>query len=143
MQERLTKKLEGIYERHITLAVVLDVRMTKKYDEAFPVALRFSREGRSFYWQIGGAYTRKQFSDICNVTKKTTPLFAIKQQWKAEIEKYANIMRTTDVGKDLSLTRLKEIVTGKVKVQEASNDKFRKKNPSTTTNEVVNGKYNR
>lgn len=124
MKEKLTKKLEGIYEHHITLAVVLDVRMTKKYDEAFPVALRFSREGRSFYWQIGGAYTRKQFSDICNVTKKTSPLFAIKQQWKSEIEKYANIMRTTDVGRDLSLTRLKEVVTGKIAVKESSNDSF-------------------
>lgn len=124
MQEKLTKKLEGIYERHITMAVVLDVRMTKKYDEAFPVALRFSREGRSFYWQVGGAYTRKQFSDICNITKKTSPLFVIKQQWKAEIEKYANVMRTTDVGRDLSLSRLKEVVTGKVSAEGPCKDSF-------------------
>lgn len=63
---KYTKSLLVIKERNCTASLVLDRRTQRRNAMEFPLSLRFTIDRKFFYHTVGGSYTEKQFSDICN-----------------------------------------------------------------------------
>ena len=64
--EKLTKSLPLFKERGCTVSLALDIRTNRRKSSEYPLSVRFTLERKAFYYPVGGSYTAKEFSDICN-----------------------------------------------------------------------------
>lgn len=113
MEEKLTKKFDGFNERKIHMAIVLDKRSNKKGITKYPVAARFSYDTHLYYKAIGGEFSEKEFSDICNTGKSGSKYYVIQKRWKEAIEKYSDLLVNLCPGYDLTLDMVKNAIEGK------------------------------
>ena len=78
---KLTKSLPVIKERNCTASLVLDRRTQRRNATEFPLSMRFTIDRKLFYHPVGGSYTEKQFSDICNATKSASDKYKEQRMW--------------------------------------------------------------
>ena len=71
-----------VKERTCTASMVLDTRTNRKNVSEFPLAVRFTIDRKVFYYQVGGSYTEKKFSDICNASKSASDNYRILKEWR-------------------------------------------------------------
>ena len=77
MAKKLTTSLNGFKERQCTIAIVLDIRSNRKDVTEYPVKARFTIDRRSYYYPVGGSYSKQEFSEICNEQKSKSPKYGI------------------------------------------------------------------
>ena len=61
---------------------------------------------------MGGSYSEKDFSEICNVQTSRSPKFEIKRQWISILGEYGDILGRLNVGHELSLELIRNAITG-------------------------------
>ena len=87
----LTKSFPVIKERNCTASLVLDRRTQRHNATEFPLSLRFTIDRKFFYHPVGGSYSEKKFSDICNATKSSSEKYKEQRMWRETIvPKYKN-----------------------------------------------------
>ena len=80
---QLTKSMPIVKERTCTASMVLDMRTNRKNVSEFPLAVRFTIGRKLFYYKVGGSYTEKKFSDICNASKSASDNYRIQKEWRS------------------------------------------------------------
>ena len=123
---KLTKSLLVIKERNCTASLVLDRRTQRRNATEFPLAMRFTIDRKFFYHVVGGTYTEKQFSDICNATKSASDNYREQRTWREEIvPKYKNLLAELNKGGMFTYEMVRlAVTTGNASVQEKDNHSF-------------------
>jgi hypothetical protein len=114
---KLTTSFSSFVERNCSVSIVLDKRSNRKDIEEYPLSMRFTIDRKSFYYHIGGNYSEKDFSEICNVSKSKSPKYEEKKLWMDFIVKYKNTLKCLHRGQELTLDSVKMIVEGRSNVQ--------------------------
>ena len=114
MAKKLTTSLTGFKERQCTMAIVLDIRSNRKDVTEYPVKARFTIDRRSYYYPIGGSYSKQDFSEICNVQKSKSPKYEEKKRFLDIIDKYKVMLVYLTPGHELTLDAVRMVVEGKV-----------------------------
>lgn len=122
MAKKLTTSLTGFKERQCTMAIVLDIRSNRKDVTEFPVKARFTIGRRSYYYPIGGSYSKQEFSEICNVQKSKSSKYEEKKRLQEYIDKYKEMLVSLNPGHELTLDAVRMVVEGKVASQ--ANESF-------------------
>ena len=103
---KLTKSLLVIKERNCSASLVLDTRSNRKNVGEYPLAIRFTVDCKFFYHPVGGSYSEKRFSDICNATKSSSDNYKEQKMWREEIvPKYKDMLVNLNKG-NRSFSRL-------------------------------------
>ena len=111
---KLTKSLPVIKERNCTASLVLDRRTQRRNATEFPLSMRFTIDRKLFYHPVGGSYTEKQFSDICNATKSASDKYKEQRMWKDSIvPKYKTLLEALNKGGLLTFEMVRLAVTSK------------------------------
>lgn len=113
MAKELTTSMTGFKERQCTMAIVLDIRSNRKDVSEYPVKARFTIDRKSYYYPIGGSYTKQAFSEICNVQKSKSPKYEEKKRFLDTIEKYKKMIMGLSPGHELTLDAVRMVVEGK------------------------------
>ena len=114
MAKKLTTSLTGFKERQCTMAIVLDIRSNRKDVTEYPVKARFTIDRRSYYYPVGGSYTKQDFSEICNVQKSKSPKYEEKKRLLEIVDKYKEMLVNLNPGRELTLDAVRMVVEGKV-----------------------------
>ena len=114
MAKKLTTSLTGFKERQCTMAIVLDIRSNRKDVTEYPVKARFTIDRRSYYYPIGGSYSKQEFSEICNVQKSKSPKYEEKKRLLDIVDKYKTMLINLNPGHELTLDAVRMVVEGKV-----------------------------
>ena len=114
MAKKLTTSLTGFKERQCTMAIVLDIRSNRKDVTEYPVKARFTIDRRSYYYPIGGSYSKQEFSEICNVQKSKSPKYEEKKRLLDIVDKYKTMLINLNPGHELTLDVVRMVVEGKV-----------------------------
>lgn len=122
MAKKLTTSLTGFKERQCTMAIVLDIRSNRKDVTEYPVKARFTIDRRSYYYPIGGSYSKQDFSEICNVQKSKSPKYEEKKRLLETVDKYKEMLVNLNPGHELTLDAVRMVVEGKVASQ--TNESF-------------------
>ena len=122
MAKKLTTSLNGFKERQCTMAIVLDIRSNRKDVTEYPVKARFTIDRRSYYYPIGGSYSKQDFSEICNVQKSKSPKYEEKKRLLETVDKYKEMLVNLNPGHELTLDAVRMVVEGKVASQ--TNESF-------------------
>ena len=122
MAKKLTTSLTGFKERQCTMAIVLDIRSNRKDVTEYPVKARFTIDRRSYYYPIGGSYSKLDFSEICNVQKSKSPKYEEKKRLLETVDKYKEMLVNLNPGHELTLDAVRMVVEGKVASQ--TNESF-------------------
>ena len=95
-----------------TFSLILDKRHPKKGKETFPVAMRYTINRKSWYNYVEGEYTEEYFSKICNLNAKSvrSELYPKKVEFDSLFDSYRNVVER--LGKNLSLERIRSVLTG-------------------------------
>lgn len=95
-----------------TFSLILDKRHPKKGKDAFPVAMRYTINRKSWYNYVEGEYTEEDFSKICNLNAKSvrSELYPKKVEFDNLFENYRSTIER--LGKDLTLERIRSVITG-------------------------------
>lgn len=117
MAKGLTTSMTGFKERQCTMAIVLDIRSNRKDVSEYPVKARFTIDRKSYYYPIGGSYTKQAFSEICNVQKSKSPKYEEKKRFLDTIEKYKKMIMGLSPGHELTLDAVRMVVEGKTAVE--------------------------
>lgn len=120
MKEKLTTSINGCTERKCSIAIVLDIRSNRKDITQYPLCVRFTIDRKSIYHPIGGSFSKKDFSDICNVQKSKSPKYELKKQWMENLKTYEELLVATNKGHELSLEIIRTALTHKSKNAELS-----------------------
>ncbi|WP_180275049.1 tyrosine-type recombinase/integrase [Prevotella intermedia] len=108
---KLTKSMPIVKERTCTASMVLDTRTNRKNVSEFPLAIRFTIDRKLFYLQIGGSYTEKKFSDICNAAKSASDNYRIQKEWRdAYASKYKVLLESLNRGGILTYEMVRQAV---------------------------------
>lgn len=100
---KLTKSLPVIKERNCSASLVLDTRTNRKNASEYPLAIRFTVDRKFFYHPVGGSYSEKRFSDICNATKSSSNNYKEQKMWREEIvPKYKDMLVNLNKGNSLT-----------------------------------------
>ena len=123
---KLTKSLPVIKERNCTASLVLDRRTQRRNATEFPLSMRFTIDRKLFYHPVGGSYTEKQFSDICNATKSASDKYKEQRMWKDSIvPKYKTLLEALNKGGLLTFEMVRlAVTTGKATTEEKENRSF-------------------
>ncbi len=116
MAKTLTTNFNGFRERNCTMSIVLDIRSNRTDITEYPVCARFTIDRKRYYYRIGGSYSKKEFSEICNVQKSKSPKYEVKQTWLAVIEQYKLLLEHCKPGKQLLMEDVRMQVEGIVPV---------------------------
>ena len=114
MAKKLTTSLTGFKERQCTMAIVLDIRSNRKDVTEYPVKARFTIDRRSYYYPVGGSYSKQDFSEICNVQKSKSPKYEEKKRLLEIVDKYKEMLVNLNPGHELTLDAVRMVVEGKV-----------------------------
>ena len=79
MNEKLSTSIPGFTERRCSVSVVLDIRSNRKDIVTYPLCIRFTLDRKSFYYPIGGSYTKREFSEICESQKSKSSRYEVKK----------------------------------------------------------------
>ncbi len=121
---KLTRSLPMIRERNCFVSMALDTRSNIS-SKQYLLSVRFTIDRRSFYYHVGGAYTVKQFSDICNASKSSSSNYKEqKEWWDIYGGKYKNLLQNLNKGGILTYEMVRKAVTaGNSAVWEEKDDK--------------------
>lgn len=114
MAKKLTTSLTGFKERQCTMAIVLDIRSNRKDVTEYTVKARFTIDRRSYYYPVGGSYSKQDFSEICNVQKSKSPKYEEKKRLLEIVDKYKEMLVSLNPGHELTLDAVRMVVEGKV-----------------------------
>ena len=122
---KLTKSLPVIKERNCSASLVLDTRTNRKNVSEYPLAIRFTVDRKFFYHPVGGSYSEKRFSDICNATKSSSNNYKEQKRWREEIvPKYKDMLVNLNKGNSLTYEMVRvTITTGNINTEIAKEDK--------------------
>lgn len=108
---KLTKSMPIVKERTCTASMVLDTRTNRKNVSEFPLAIRFTIDRKRFYYQVGGSYTEKKFSDICNASKSASDNYRIQKEWRDTFAtKYKDLLENLNKGGILTYEMVRQAV---------------------------------
>ena len=108
---KLTKFMPIVKERTCTASMVLDTRTNRKNVSEFPLAVRFTIDRKLFYYQVGGSYTEKKFSDICNASKSASDNCRIQKEWRDTFAtKYKDLLENLNKGGILTYEMVRQTV---------------------------------
>ena len=112
---QLTKSLPIIKERNCNASLVLDTRTNRKNVNEYPLAIRFTVDRKIFYHSVGGSYSEKRFSDICNASKSNSENYRIQKEWKdTYIPKFKTLLENLNKGGFLTFEMVRSaVMTGK------------------------------
>lgn len=100
-----------VKERTCTASMVLDTRTNRKNVNEFPLAIRFTIDRKLFYLQVGGSYTEKKFSEICNAAKSASENYRIQKEWKKTYaSKYKTLLESLNKGGILTYEMVRQAV---------------------------------
>lgn len=109
---QLTKSLPIIKERNCNASLVLDTRTNRKNVNEYPLAIRFTVDRKIFYHSVGGSYSEKRFSDICNASKSNSENYRIQKEWKdTYIPKFKALLENLNKGGFLTFEMVRSAVT--------------------------------
>lgn len=122
---KLTKSLPIIKERNCSASLVLDTRTNRKNVSEYPLAIRFTVDRKFFYHHVGGSYSEKRFSDICNATKSSSENYKEQKMWREEIvPKYKKMLVNLNKGNPFTYEMVRvTITTGNTNTEIAKEDK--------------------
>ena len=122
----LTKSFPVIKERNCTASLVLDRRTQRHNATEFPLSLRFTIDRKFFYHPVGGSYSEKKFSDICNATKSSSEKYKEQRMWReTNVPKYKNLLQAVNKGGLLTFEMVRmAVTTGKATAEEKENRSF-------------------
>ena len=123
---KLTKSLPVIKERNCSASLVLDTRTNRKNVSEYPLAIRFTVDRKFFYHHVGGSYSEKRFSDICNATKSSSENYKEQKMWREEIvPKYKEMLVNLNKGNPFTYEMVcVTITTGNTNMEIAKEDKY-------------------
>ena len=123
---KLTKSLPVIKERNCSASLVLDRRTQRRNATEFPLAMRFTIDRKFFYYVVGGTYTEKQFSDICNATKSASENYKEQRTWRETIvPKYKSLLAELNKGGMFTYEMVRlAVTTGNVSIKKEDNRSF-------------------
>lgn len=112
---QLTKSLPIIKERNCNASLVLDTRTNRKNVNEYPLAIRFTVDRKIFYHSVGGSYSEKRFSDICNASKSNSENYRIQKEWKdTYIPRFKTLLENLNKGGFLTFEMVRSaVMTGK------------------------------
>lgn len=111
--EKLTKSLSLFKERGCTVSLALDIRTNRRKSSEYPLSVRFTLERKAFYYPVGGSYTAKEFSDICNAVKSRSDNYKLQKEWKDTlIPKYKEILMNLNKGGILTFEMVRQCIMG-------------------------------
>lgn len=121
---KLTKSLSIFKERTCSVSMVLDTRTNKKNVTEYPLSIRFTIDRKFFYYPVGGAYSEKRFSDICNASKSNSENYRIQKEWKDTfIPKFKALLENLNKGGFLTFEMVRSaITTGKSDITNNTKD---------------------
>lgn len=121
---KLTKSMPIVKERTCTASMVLDMRTNRKNVSEFPLAVRFTIDRKLFYYQVGGFYTEKKFSDICNASKSASDNYRIQKEWRDTFAtKYKDLLENLNKGGILTYEMVRQaVVEGNTYTVQTSNN---------------------
>lgn len=109
---KLTKSLSIFKERTCSVSMVLDTRTNKKNVTEYPLSIRFTIDRKFFYYPVGGSYSEKRFSDICNAFKSNSENYRIQREWKdTYIPKFKALLENLNKGGFLTFEMVRSAVT--------------------------------
>ena len=109
---KLTKSLSIFKERTCSVSMVLDTRTNKKNVTEYPLSIRFTIDRKFFYYPVGGSYSEKRFSDICNASKSNSENYRIQKEWKdTYIPKFKALLENLNKGGFLTFEMVRSAVT--------------------------------
>lgn len=122
---KLTKSLLVIKERNCNASLVLDTRTNRKNVSENPFAIRFTVDRKFFYHPVGGSYSEKRFSDICNATRSSSDNYKEQKMWREEIvPKYKDLLVNLNKGNQFTYEMVRvAITTGNTNVEAAKENK--------------------
>jgi len=100
---KLTKSLLVIKERNCGASLVLDTRTNRKNVSEYPLAIRFTVDRKFFYHHVGGSYSEKRFSDICNATKSSSENYKEQKMWREEMAMQMGCVDAGNVSENINL----------------------------------------
>lgn len=121
---KLTKSLSIFKERTCSVSMVLDTRTNKKNVTEYPLSIRFTIDRKFFYYPVGGSYSEKRFSDICNASKSNSENYRIQKEWKdTYIPKFKALMENLNKGGFLTFEMVRSaVMTGKSDITNHTKD---------------------
>lgn len=121
---KLTKSMPIVKERTCTASMVLDTRTNRKNVSEFPLAIRFTIDRKLFYYQVGGSYNEKKFSDICNASKSASDNYRIQKEWRDTFAtKYKDLLENLNKGGILTYEMVRQaVVEGNTYTVQTSNN---------------------
>ena len=109
---KLTKSLSIFKERTCSVSIVLDTRTNKKNVTEYPLSIRFTIDRKFFYYPVGGSYSEKRFSDICNAAKSNSENYRIQKEWKETfVPKFKVLLESLNKGGLLTYEMVRSAVT--------------------------------
>ena len=109
---KLTKSLSIFKERTCSVSMVLDTRTNKKNVTEYPLSIRFTIDRKFFYYPVGGSFSEKRFSDICNASKSNSENYRIQREWKdTYIPKFKALLENLNKGGFLTFEMVRSAVT--------------------------------
>ena len=109
---KLTKSLSIFKERTCSVSMVLDTRTNKKNVTEYPLSIRFTIDRKFFYYPVGGSYSEKRFSDICNASKSNSENYRIQKEWKDTfVPKFKVLLENLNKGGFLTFEMVRSAVT--------------------------------
>lgn len=112
MTSNLKTSYGNYIERNCTVSITLDKRTSRKDVKVYPLSVRFTISRKRWYHHVGGSYSEKDFSEICNVQTSRSPKFEIKRQWISILGEYSDMLARLNVGHELSLELIRNAITG-------------------------------
>lgn len=109
---KLTKSLSIFKERTCSVSMVLDTRTNKKNVTEYPLSIRFTIDRKFFYYPVGGSFSEKRFSDICNASKSNSENYRIQKGWKdTYIPKFKTLLENLNKGGFLTFEMVRSAIT--------------------------------
>ena len=121
---KLTKSLSIFKERTCSVSMVLDTRTNKKNVTEYPLSIRFTIDRKFFYYPVGGSFSEKRFSDICNAAKSNSENYRIQREWKdTYIPKFKALLENLNKGGFLTFEMVRSaVMTGKSDITNHTKD---------------------
>lgn len=112
----MAKKLDSTYKSarfgNCTYALILDKRHPKKDRNTFPVAMRYTIDRKTWYNYVAGEFTEEDFAKVCTLSAKAvrSELYEKKVEFDSIFEVQMELIER--LGNNLSLERIKSVITG-------------------------------
>lgn len=122
---KLTKSLPVIKERNCNVSFVLDSRTQRRNATEFPLSLRFTIDRKFFYIAVGGTYSERHFSDICNANKSSSVNYKEQKKWREDfLPKYKTLLENLNKGDMLTYEMVRlAVLTGNSAITEIKIEK--------------------